>query len=120
MNNFNKNYLEDRVCPCCGNIEVVFNGGDSYTCSVCGFEGGLYDKVDDLEELLKDKVCPECGAMAASLELLEDDEDYDYVCNNCGHQGNIQDELDAQNYFWDEALCGYDEGDKGEVFDRES
>ena len=59
-------------------------------------------------------MCPECGAMAASLELLED---YDYVCNNCGHQGNIQDELDAQNYLWDEALCGYDEDDKGEVFD---
>ena len=39
-------------------------------------------------------------------------------CTNCGHEGNVQDDIDEQNYFWEEALWGYSEDEKGEVFDK--
>lgn len=67
----------------------------------------------DLE--MRDVECPECGERN-HLELMEGDGNY--RCNHCGYEGNIQDDIDARNYFWDEILCGYDEEDKGEVFDE--
>lgn len=71
----------------------------------------------DLEMNLKEIECPECGERNY-LESMEGDADY--RCGHCGYEGNIQDDIDAQNYFWDEALFGYDEEDKGEVFDKSS
>ena len=71
----------------------------------------------DFEVHLEEVECPECGEKNY-LEHMEDD--VDYRCSNCGYEGNIQDDIDAQNYFWDDALCGYDEDDKGEVFDKAS
>ena len=118
-------YLEHVECLNCHNVGVKGNSGDTYICPVCHNEGSIYedrfaDRLADRfadEQFLMNKECPECGAKGF-LEQM--DRAGEYKCGNCGYEGNIQDDIDNQNYFWDEALCGYDEDEKGEVFDKES
>ena len=121
---------KEYECPICGHKVGYLEYDRYFICPECEWDGDFNlvgaEDGEVTSNILKDKFCSECGE-AHFLELLsasendEDDEgdceEYDYVCHNCGHQGNLQDELDAQNYFWDEGLCGYDEDDKGEVFD---
>ncbi len=108
-------YLEDVECTSCHKVGMKGNGGDTYICPVCHNGGRIYEERMEEEQWLLEKECPECGAKGF-LESM--DWEGEYRCDHCGYEGNVQDDIDAQNYFWDEALCGYDEDEKEEVFDR--
>lgn len=108
-------YLEELECSNCHHEGVQGNGGDAYVCPVCQHEGSIYENSFASGELLVNAICPECG-MSGVLEFVE----YggEYRCCYCGYEGDIQEDIDNQDYFWDEVLAGYDETDKGEVFDK--
>lgn len=119
-------YLEDLECPECHTTGMLGNGGEFYICPVCDHEGSIYEdewmeEEFKVEEYLSERHCTMCGELGR-FKLLEDSRDA-YVCLECGCEGSIQDDIqndkDARDYFWDEALYGYSEADKGEVFDKE-
>lgn len=119
-------YLEELECPRCGKIGMNGNGGEFYVCPVCEYEGSIYeDKYQEdefsIEEHFAERHCPMCGELG-KFRLLEDSDDQ-YVCLECGYEGSIwndiQEDRDANDYFWEEALHGYTEEEKGEVFDKE-
>lgn len=69
--------------------------------------------INDIEEFLEEYECPSCNNIG-----VEGNGSDTYICPHCHHEGSIYDELEAKNYFWDEALCGYNEDEKGEIFDN--
>ena len=119
-------YLEELECPMCCNVGMRGNGGDTYICPVCDYEGCIYedeyqDEEFNIEEHFAQRHCTMCGEIG-HFRMLEDSRD-EYVCLECRYKGSIQNDIqndiDARDYFWDEALHGYSEADKGEVFDKE-
>ncbi len=74
----------------------------------------IYEDNHSAEVLLADIECPECGRQGEYEVASEDGE---YRCTGCGYEGNMYDDIAEENYFWEEALCSYDEEERGEVFD---
>lgn len=64
------------------------------------------------------KQCPACGTQG-QCEQIQVGTDL-YRCKACGYEGDMQEDIDAENYFWEEALGSYGEDEKGEVFDKAS
>lgn len=71
--------------------------------------------LNQLLDFMNYKQCPNCGE-EGRCELNEDNLD-SYFCHECKYEGSLEEDSDAMNYMWDEGLCGYDEDEKGEVFD---
>lgn len=69
------------------------------------------------ELYLENKICPECGTQG-QYNLIPPLFD-SYRCQECEYEGYLQEDIDAENYFWEEALSSYDEDEKGEVFDKD-
>lgn len=113
-------YLGDMECPECNWKGMKENGDGRYICPMCLHEGSIYEEEYDVEEHFKGRHCPMCGELAR-FELLEDSTDA-YVCLECGYEGSIrndiQNDIDEREFFWNDALHGYSEEGKGEVFDN--